>query len=356
MLFQRQTTLKEVGEQGQQSLQNTSVLIVGCGGLGGTIAVHLAASGIGTVHLVDFDTISVSNLHRQVYFSIEDIGKAKAKTLATFIKQRAPFTTIVFSNKAVQKNTVLNIISTADIVVDATDCLTTKYLLNDACVLTNKPFIYGSLFKFDGYVATFNVLQKNGTYSANLRDAFPEIATDVATCEEAGTLNTIVSVIASLQVNEVLKYVLKIGKLTTNSLIIYNSLENSQLKIALKKRVGKTKIKAIFNNEKYTEERCEIQHSDWCISAQELKKNILFSENKYNIISFVTDKNISYPFEIDTTMSLSDLKKDGFHLDKMKQYIFVCNKGITSYEATALLKNKFPTMRIKSLVGGIKNY
>ena len=102
-LFKRQLTLKEIGEVGQQKLQNASVLIVGCGGLGSPIAVYLAASGVGKIHLVDFDTVAVSNLHRQVFYTLEDVDKPKAEVLTTFIKKRAPFTEVRFTNKAITK-------------------------------------------------------------------------------------------------------------------------------------------------------------------------------------------------------------------------------------------------------------
>ena len=206
-LFKRQITLFEIGEIGQQKLQNASVLVVGCGGLGSPIAVQLAASGIGKIHLVDFDSIDVSNLHRQVFYSLDDIGKSKSKVLSEFIKKRAPFTEVTFTNSPITKENVFELIEDVDIVIDGTDSLPTKYLLNDACVIKGKPLVYGSLYKFDGYVASFNVEQKDGTFSSNLRDAFPKMATDVPNCEEAGTLNSIVSLIATQQVNEVLKLV-----------------------------------------------------------------------------------------------------------------------------------------------------
>ena len=240
-LFKRQITLSEIGEIGQQKLQNASVLVVGCGGLGSPIAVQLAASGIGKVHLIDFDTIDVSNLHRQFFYSLDDVGKSKSKVLSEFIKNRAPFTEVTFTNSPITKENVFEFIENVDIVIDGTDSLPTKYLLNDACVIKKKPLIYGSLYKFDGYVASFNVEQKDGTFSANLRDAFPKMATDVPNCEEAGTLNSIVSLIATQQVNEVLKLVTGIGKLLMNELLIYNSLNNSQLKIKLQKSISKSR-------------------------------------------------------------------------------------------------------------------
>ncbi|MFK8061406.1 MAG: ThiF family adenylyltransferase, partial [Polaribacter sp.] len=133
-LFKRQITLSEIGEVGQQKLQSASVLVVGCGGLGSPIAVYLAASGLGKIHLVDFDTVDITNLHRQVFYSLDDVNEPKAEVLSTFIKKRAPFTNVGFSNKPITKENVFELISDYDIIVDGTDSLPTKYLLNDACV------------------------------------------------------------------------------------------------------------------------------------------------------------------------------------------------------------------------------
>ena len=119
-LFKRQITLPEMGKAGQQKLQNASVLVVGCGGLGSPVAVYLATSGIGEIHLVDFDTVAISNLHRQVFYSKQDVGKPKAAVLAEFIKERAPFTEVNFTSEAITKENVLELIAGVDVVVDAT--------------------------------------------------------------------------------------------------------------------------------------------------------------------------------------------------------------------------------------------
>lgn len=366
-LFKRQITLPEIGEIGQQKLQNASVLVVGCGGLGSPIAVHLASSGIGKLHLVDFDTIDISNLHRQVFYSLEDIGKSKAETLTNFIKKRAPFTEVTFSNNPVTKATVFKLISDVDIVVDGTDSLPTKYLLNDACVIKNKPLVYGSLYKFDGYVASFNIKQKDGTYSANLRDAFPEMATDVPNCEEAGTLNSIVSLIAAQQVNEVLKIVTGIGKPLANELLIYNSLQNSQLKMKLTSLDSchsepfifaqdklRRRISIIFENETYFDASCEVQNPDWIISSEELKEIFLETERSQTVEIISVIENLKTPFPIDKTITIDTL--DSLQIEPFKKMVLVCEKGITSYKATKLLKEKFPKANILSLAGGINDY
>ena len=351
-LFKRQLTLKEIGEVGQQKLQDASVLVVGCGGLGSPIAVYLAASGIGKIHLVDFDTVAISNLHRQVFYTLEDVDKPKAEVLTTFIKKRAPFTEVRFTNKAITKKNVIDLIESVDVVVDGTDSLPTKYLLNDACVIANKPLVYGSLYKFDGYIATFNALQQDGSYSANLRDAFPEIATDIPNCEEAGTLNSIVGMIATQQVNEVLKLITGTGTLLINQLLIYNSLQNTQLKIKLKPIFLKEKITKLFKIQTYTDESCMVQNQDFQISATALKEKI--EDANLEIIAVLND--LKLPFNVQQTIHIDDFDADKISIDKSKTYIMVCQKGLNSYKATVILRNKYPDLKAFSLTGGISNY
>lgn len=358
-LFKRQITLSEIGEVGQQKLQNASVLVVGCGGLGSPIAVYLAASGIGKLHLVDFDTVDITNLHRQVFYASDDVDKPKAAVLSTFIKKRAPFTEVNFTNKPITKENVFELIENVDIVVDGTDSLPTKYLLNDACVIKSKPLIYGSLYKFDGYVATFNVLQNDGNYSANLRDAFPEMATDIPNCEEAGTLNAVVGMIATQQVNEVLKLITKIGKPLTNELLIYNSLQNTQLKMKLKPTFSKEKIAKLFKVQTYVDAACSYQNKNWQISPSELKKRLSFraeSRNLKNLEIIAVLDNLKLPFEVNQTIHINKFDAEKIEVDFDKTYIMVCQRGLNSYRATERLKKKYPDLEVLSLTGGISSY
>ena len=355
-LFKRQITLSEIGKKGQQKLQSASVLIVGCGGLGSPIAVYLAASGIGKIHLVDFDLVDVTNLHRQVFYSLEDVGNPKAEVLATFIKKRAPFTRVTFTNNPLTKDNVFELISDADIIVDGTDSLPTKYLLNDACVIKNKPLVYGSLYKFDGYVATFNVVQNDGNYSSNLRDAFPEMATDIPNCSATGTLNAIVGMIATAQVNEVLKVITGIGKPIVNELLIYNSLQNTQLKMKLKSIFTKENITKIFKAQTYFDVACTSQNPDWQISSEELKKRLSFNEQSKNLEIIAVLPNLKLPFKVNQTIPINEFDANKIEVDKSKTYVMVCQRGFNSYKATEQLKNKYPDVEVLNLTGGISSY
>ena len=355
-LFKRQITLSEIGTSGQQKLQNASVLVVGCGGLGSPIAVYLASSGIGEIHLVDFDTVDITNLHRQVFYTLDDVGKPKAKVLSSFIKKRAPFTEVSFTNKPITKENVFKLVNKVDIIVDGTDSLPTKYLLNDACVINGKPLVYGSLYKFDGYVSTFNVKQNDGTYSANLRDAFPEMATDIPNCEEAGTLNSIVGIIATAQVNEVLKLIIGVGKPLTNELLIYNSLKNTQLKMKLKPTVLKEKIAKLFKIQTYVDAACSFQNPDWQISAQELKHRLSFRAESRNLEIIAVLENLKLPFEVNQTIHINKFDATKIDIDFNKTYVMVCQRGLNSYRATERLKKQYPNLEVLSLTGGISSY
>ena len=356
-LYLRQTTLKEVGNSGQQKLQEASVCVVGCGGLGSVAAIYLAASGVGNLHLIDFDTVDLSNLHRQVFYKLEDVGKSKAEMLSNYIRSISPFVNVSFSSKAVDKSNVLGLISSSEFVLDCTDVLPVKYLLNDACVIHNKILIYGSLYKFDGYVATFNNLNKDGSRTCNLRDAFPEIPKDnIPNCSELGTLNTIVGIIGLMQANEVLKIVSGVGKPLINQLLIYNTSENSQFQMKLKSKFSKEAIAKIFAAETYMQIGCEIDTE--VEMSQANFKDILKSKNKeYNIVSVIENTDQELPFKVDEKVPLSILEdwiSDDFN--NSKNYIFVCNRGISSMIAATNVKSYFPETTVFSLEDGVLDF
>jgi len=364
-LYKRQTTLAEIGEAGQQRLLQTKAVIIGCGGLGSVAAVYLAASGIGNMHMVDYDVVDASNLHRQVFYKTDDIGKPKAEVLADHIKQISPFVKVSFSTTAISKNTVFDEINDYDFVLDCTDSLPIKYLLNDACVLKDKALIYGSLYKYDGYVSSFNIKTSKTTYGCNLRDAFPEISKEaIPNCSEVGTLNTIVGIIGLMQANEVLKLVANIGKPLTNQLLIYNSLENSQFKMKLKKSFTKEMIQQIFEVENYVDANCLVQDETLLISVEELKTQLsLQAESRsFQTISVIEDTHAPLPFEVDAKIPFSKFDDISNHIEQSQNietdnnFVIVCNRGILSYTATQRLKEKYPKLNILSLKGGITNY
>ena len=182
------------------------------------------------------------------------------------------------------------------------------------------------------------------------------MVTNIPTCEEAGTLNSIVSVIASLQINEVLKQVLGLGNSMINSLLVYDSLQNKQLTIVLKRKIFKKEIVEIFKKESYLDTRCKFQNPNWLIKAAVLKKKLKFQSPKIKIISVIEDESVKYPFTIYQKTTIAALTLGNFVVKEDAEYIMVCKKGITSYSATELLKAKFPETSILSLQGGLLKY
>jgi adenylyltransferase/sulfurtransferase len=269
------------------------------------------------------------------------------------IEKRAPFTKVTYTDRAVDKKSILKLISKYDLVVDGTDNLTIKYLINDACVLSGKPLVYGSLYKFDGYVASFNVPQEDGSYSCNLRDAFPKIARDIPNCEEAGTLNPIVGIIALLQANEVIKIITGSGKPILNQLLIYNALSNSQFKLKLSP-TRDLNFKEIFSNATYLDANCEIQDSELLITARQLKKKL--KDKTLEIINVSNDLSIEPPFKVHTKVPYTSFKVENLKPNLDKTYVVVCNKGITSYSATLKIKKKYPDLKVYSLQEGTDRF
>ncbi len=353
-LYIRQTTLPEIGKNGQERLEEAEIVIIGCGGLGSVAAVYLAASGIGGIHLVDYDVVEASNLHRQVYYKPEDIGKPKAEVLAAYIRSIAPFTEVTYSTERITKANAIHTIDQFAIALDCTDNLPTKYLINDVCVITDTILVYGSLYKYDGYVATFG-MTKDNKRTANLRDAFPDMASQkTPNCSEIGTLNTIVGIIGIMQANEVIKIVTHTGEPLMNQILIYNSQDNSQYKMKLSsepcyKKASRGCILKTFKRETYKEPDCEIPQKSHVLTLEEVQKN-----KNLEIISVTETEESGLPFKVSKQIPFSKFKPESIIWKNDREYLLVCMKGITSYTAAEMVREKYPEIRVYSLQNGIE--
>ena len=220
-----QMALPQFGETKQKLLQNGKVLIVGAGGLGCPAAQYLAASGVGTIAIADFDTISISNLHRQILYSTDDIGLKKVEIACRKLQQQNPLVTLIPLDVKITSENVMEIIQPYDIIADGTDNFDTKYLLNDACVLADKPLVYGAIYQYEGQVAIWNVLNEDGTRSFNYRDLFPRFdAVQIPNCAEGGVIPTLAGIIGCMQANEIIKYLSQTGSLLAGKLLIFDAL------------------------------------------------------------------------------------------------------------------------------------
>lgn len=351
-LYSRQTVLEDLGPEGQEKLLSSRVAVIGCGGLGNFVAVQLAASGVGHLHLVDYDRVSESNLHRQVFFRTADVGQLKAQILACHIRQISPFVKTSLGLEPITKKNITQELADFDLIVDCTDSLPTKYLLNDFSVLADKTLVYGSLYKHDGYVSSFN-LPEGEVRSANLRDAFAQPPKKgVPNCSEVGTLNPIVGLIGSLQSNEVIKILTGSGVPLANKMVIYNSMQNRQFSMSLSNRFNKSDIGNLFQSETYFDARCAEQDPELLISPEELKSQL----GEVTILSVIENADLGLPFEVDFKIPYSKFDSREFSPEATRVLVVVCNMGITSYEITQKIKAAHPELRVMSLEGGIEKF
>lgn len=225
--YSRQMNLPEIGDEGQAKLKNAKVLVIGAGGLGCPILQYLATAGVGTVGIVDFDTIEMHNLHRQILYTEEHIGLSKAKTAKTVLEKLNPLISILAFGEKITAANASSSIADFDIVVDGSDNFTTRYLVNDTCVLLGKTLVYGSILGFEGQLAVFN---HDG--SKNLRDIFPEPPNpkEVPNCNMNGVLGTLPGMIGLMMAHETLKIILELPTLK-NELVLFSTLNWSFTKL-----------------------------------------------------------------------------------------------------------------------------
>ena len=350
--YSRQVSLKELGESGQQKLLQAKVLVIGAGGLGCPILQYLAVAGVGQIGIADDDIISLSNLHRQILYGVDDIGKLKAFTAAKKLQQLNPDVEWIVYETRITTANAWNIISSFDFIVDGSDNFSTRYLVNDACVLLNKPLVYGSIFRFEGQVSVFNY-----EGSGNYRDVFaePPLNGEVPDCAEAGVLGVLPGIIGSLMANETIKLITGIGTLLTDSLLTYNALSNTFYEIALGTsntiNAQVPQDRAAFERKNY-DLNCDLHTASAEIDVEAF--NLLRTQQQITIIDVreqgeapVVDafRHINLP--------LSELKKKAAVFNDETVVLF-CQSGKRSREAAALISfTNLQSTKIFTLKGGI---
>ena len=233
--YSRQIVLKNVGVTGQKNICSSKVLIIGVGGLGCPITDYLSRAGVGTIGIADFDKINLSNIHRQNLFNSKDIGKYKVDVVKEKIKSINPFTKIKTYKKKITNKNLNNIIKRFDIIVDGSDNFKTKFLLNKYSIKYKKILIVGAISKFDGHVFTFDFKNKKTPCLRCFYQSEP--SDEILNCEAEGIMGPIAGIIGTIQANEVLKKILKIGKDLNNYILILNLLTLNFRKIAFKKKI-----------------------------------------------------------------------------------------------------------------------
>ncbi|NKE56499.1 adenylyltransferase/sulfurtransferase MoeZ [Lentzea sp. PSKA42] len=250
--YSRHLIIPDVGVDGQKRLKNAKVLVVGAGGLGSPALLYLAAAGVGTLGVVDFDVVDESNLQRQVIHGQSDVGRPKAESARDSVAEINPFVKVVLHQTHLNSENALDIFRDYDLILDGTDNFATRYLVNDAAVLLGKPYVWGSIFRFEGQVSVFWEDAPNGQ-GLNYRDLYPEPPPPgmVPSCAEGGVLGVLCASIGSIMVTEAIKLLTGIGDPLLGRLMVYDALEMSYRTIKIRKDPESPKITELIDYEAF---------------------------------------------------------------------------------------------------------
>ena len=355
--YQRQTILPGMGDAGQYKLLSGSVLVMGAGGLGCPVLQYLAAAGVGTIGIADSDTVSLTNLHRQVLYTMEDIGKPKAQMAAMHLRQLNPDIHYQVFNENISAHSIIHMMKEYDVVVDGTDNFATRYLINDACVLLGKPLVFGAISRFEGQVCVFNVPAGLQGDCIHYRDLFPHPPKDgeVLNCAESGVLGVLPGIIGSLMANEAIKLLTGLGKPLSGSLLTYNALTNETMQWALSKSPDSDALVpatvAELHQHDYSWE-CGVPDNRLEIGLHEFEA-LLAKENVHLID--VREKHElpvlqRWPHE---QISLGALMGGEKSLPAADHIVFICQSGKRSLTAANWAKGNKEGGRFYSLRGGV---
>lgn len=362
--YARHFSLPSFGVAGQQKLKAASVLCIGAGGLGSPMLLYLAAAGVGRIGIVDFDVVDDSNLQRQVLYTVEDVGKSKAVTAKARLLALNPHIQVDVHAVRLDAGNALELFAQYDVVADGTDNFPTRYLVNDACVLTGKPNVYASIFRFEGQVSVFNYKFPDGSFGPNYRDLFPDPppAGLVPSCAEGGVLGVLPGIIGSLQASEVIKVITGIGEPLVGRFFTFDAASFETRTLKIKKDPSNP-----ISGDKPTQTTL-IDYDVFCGLGQEAKgkavKEVSVTELKQLLDEKadiqVIDVREPYEYEIANIgaelIPLATLLGAVDQISRDKKVIVHCRSGSRSANAIKLLEIEHGFENLYNLKGGVLAY
>ena len=355
--YHRQMILKDFGEAGQQKLLQAKVLVIGAGGLGCPALQYLTAAGIGAIGIVDDDVVALSNLHRQVLYSVNDIDFPKAEKAAEKLQQLNPEISIVVYSERLTTQNALSIMKAYDVIIDGTDNFATRYMINDACVLLQKPLVYGAVSQYEGQVAIFNYKKDDLDEGVNYRDLFPNPPKDdeVLNCAEAGVLGILPGIIGTMQANETIKLITGIGKPLINRMLTFNALTNQTYEIELFAR-PETRSLIPENDEAFKE-----TDYDWLCNS--LTQQYEIDNAFFDDLLATGNVDVIDVREVDEMPAIDEFTYQQIPLNKLMEsnsliqsdtVVIICQSGVRSLQSAKQLSAIYGTSKkIFSLKGGI---
>jgi len=339
--YSRHLIIPDVGMDGQKRLKNAKVLVIGAGGLGSPALLYLAAAGVGTIGIVEFDTVDESNLQRQIIHGTSDVGRPKVESARDKIKDINPNVEVVVHEEALTSENALEIFADYDVIVDGTDNFPTRYLVNDACVLLGKPNVYGSIFRFEGQASVFWA-EEGPCY----RCLYPEPPPPgmVPSCAEGGVLGVLCATIGAIQATEAVKLITGIGETLLGRLMVYDALEMTFRTIKVRKDPEGEPITGLIDYEAFcgvVSEEAQEAAAGSTILATELKAKMDAGED-----FLLVDVREPAEYEIVSIPGAKLIPKDEIlsgralaHLPQDKPIVLHCKTGVRSAEALAAVKN-----------------
>ena len=334
--YNRHIILSEIGLEGQHKINMAKVLVVGAGGLGCPVLQYLAAAGIGTLGIIDFDIVSESNLQRQVLFGSSSLGINKAIAAKKRLEDLNTSITIHAYPKKLNYKNAISFFKEYDIIVDGTDNFKTRYLVSDACIITKKPLVYAGIYKFEGQVSVFNY---NNGPSYRCLFPTPPRAEEIPNCSEIGVLGVLTGIIGSFQANEVIKIILNLGKILSGKVLYYNSL--SHLFKLIKVSRSEKEIQKAIDSKPYFESLGEDLNYDVLSKLITIKEAITRKNTQWvDVRNKNKNPTINHPKILQ--IPFNNLENNVDKLDANKEQIIFCQTGITSKKAISILqKNHF---------------
>ena len=357
--YDRHIIIPDFGFEAQKKLKAAKVLVIGSGGLGSPALLYLAGAGVGTIGIVDFDVVDDSNLQRQVLFGVDEIGKPKVEAAKKRLESLNPYIDIKIYNQQLTSQNALEIIREYDVIADGTDNFPTRYLVNDACVLSGKPNVYASIFQFEGQVSVFNYINKEGEPGPNYRDLYPTPPPPglVPSCAEGGVLGVLPGIIGSLQALEVIKVITGVGETLSGRFFIFDALNFESRTFRIKRNPSNP-----LNGENPTIKQL-IDYELFCgVKAVEKPIKEITAKELYDLQVRgediqVIDVREPHEYEIAnigaTLIPLATVSANADKIDRSKKVIVHCKMGGRSAKAIRELEEKFGFTNLYNLKGGI---
>lgn len=362
--YNRHIMLPQFGLAAQQKLKSAKVLVVGSGGLGSPLLLYLAAAGVGTIGIVDFDVVDDSNLQRQVLFGKNDIGAAKVLAAKSRLESLNPYIGIRVHQAQLRSENALDIIRDYDVVADGSDNFPTRYLVNDACVLLGKPLVFAAVSQFEGQVSVFNLLQDNGERGPNYRDLHPEPPAPglVPNCAEGGVLGVLPGIMGSMQALEVIKIISGTGESLSGRLVIFDALDFQMRSFNIRRRADNPlngnhpTITELIDYELF----CGLKNTTGEQPIKEINAGELREWQQLGEPFQLIDVREPHEYEASNLggelIPLADISAQAQRLARDRKVVLHCRSGARSAQAIRELEEKFGFDNLYNLSGGILAY